>query len=96
MGYHGASLAAKPKMGTTEQVPLQYAKPLRKTAYLQTYSHVVNGGLLYKEHEYPDMFQFNTQHDTNLSKLFENNVVSFTADRVKDVRGMGWMNDHLA
>ncbi len=96
MGYHGNSLPTKPKMGKTQQVPLQYAKPLRKTAYLQTYPHVINGGILYKEHEYSDLFHFNHMQDTNLMKLFEDNEVSFSADRVKDVRGMGWMNDSMA
>ena len=82
---------AKPaRLGVAEQVPQQYAKPLRKTAYLQTYPHVINGGILYKEHEYPGLFRFNTQQDRDLLKLFENNEVSFTRDRQKDARSFGW------
>lgn len=79
------------RLGVAEQVPKQYAKPLRKTAYLHTYPHVINGGILYKEHEYPGLFQFNHRQDRQLLRLFEDNEVSFTRDRQKDARSFGWI-----
>ena len=78
------------RRGIAEQIPQQYAKPLRKTAYLHTYPHVVNGGLLYKLHEYPGILRFNQQQDRGLLQLFQKNEVSFTRDRQKDARSFGW------
>lgn len=71
------------------QVPLQYAKPLRKTGYLQPYPHVVNGGILYKNHEYPVLTIDDLPHP-ELMDLFRDNEVSFSADRVKDARSAPW------
>ena len=76
-------------LGKVQQVPQQYAKPLRKTAYLLPYPHVINGGILYKEHEYP-VLNVNDLPSDQLMNLFMRNEVSFSADRVKDARKFGW------
>ena len=83
-----------PKLTRIDQMPKQYSKPLRKTGYLLPYPHVVNGGILYKQHEY---CQRTTQlPDDALMDLFGENEVSFSADRVKDVRAIPWSSSAVA
>lgn len=76
------------RLYAVQQIPLQYAKPLRRTAYLHDYPHIVNGGLLYKNHEYNQRTW--DIPDNNLMALFQENEVSMSADRVKDARSIPW------
>ena len=76
------------KLTKVDSMPKQYAKPLRKTAYLHAYPHVVNGGILYKNHEVAHRTA--DLPDDELMNLFRDNEVSFTPDRVKDARSIPW------
>jgi len=78
----------KLRLSQVEQIPLQYSKPLRRTAYLHEYPFTINGGILYKNHEYNQRTW--DLPDPNLMDLFAGNQVSMSADRLKDARAIPW------
>lgn len=78
------------QLGIFAQIPQEYAKPIRRTSYLMAYPHVLNGGRMMpgESKEFPDVLLWNTPRNALLTQYTEDNVVSYTADRVMDVRGM--------
>lgn len=78
------------RLATVDQIPQQYAKPIRKTAYLMPHPHIIHGGKMMpgESREWADVLKFNHLRNDMLTDLKMSNEVNFSAGRVMDVRGM--------
>ena len=77
-------------VGSVEQIPKEYAQPIRNTQYLMSYPHVLHAGKMLsgEEREFPSVLNWNLPRNDRLTNLLMRSEVDYTTSRVVDARGV--------
>lgn len=77
-------------LGQVNQIPQEYAKPIRKTGYLMAHPHILHDGKMLpgEGREFPSVLNWNMPRNSKLTDLKMSNEVNFSSSRVMDARGM--------